>query len=476
MRKKLIGLTLLTAIALTGCTNGVSSDKLETLIAKLQSGYTVSGTVKNVIKHYTNDNFNVLNTNLEDKIETYDFEFTYQDSSEYIGVDRNIYKLDGKEKRLVIDDNCFSDNGAVKLNVLDVDNTVNVYDAMSSQDDTGLNAQSYGSSYLSNPFLNMDTSDITYRQNDTYSFNPTKISKMVLNMFASIDPGAFGMAVTRNVFTLDENGGIDKLFVYLDEYTNTITNADYTYDYVGNNYSIIFSFSDEGTANAKNKLSPYENKPQNDRLGAILKKMEGQKLIVNRRDVTIFNGIEYEDSYETIVNYFDGEKIFYQIYDAAREEVPTEVRGSDFLLMPMEGKEGLYPYTRSADGKWAYNGGFSKVEGWNYDEYLPLLGEISEDIFTYDEATDTYHVPEYLAIYWTADKCLLPGIMISSAVFGNFTNDVEIKLKANGDIDYARIKVYFDSGIYIQTGYYELTYEYGDSIKMPFKIDEEVSK
>ena len=56
----------------------------------------------------------------------------------------------------------------------------------------------------------------------------------------------------------------------------------------------------------------------------------------------------------------------------------------------------------------------------------------------------------------------------------DYLNKVEIKLKANGDIDYIKTGYYRDYTMYTQTSYYLLTYEYGPDVTMPYGIDEEL--
>ena len=485
IKAKYLVLGLLSTIAITSC-GGKSATKVEELISTLRKGFNVNGEIVQTSRYYTNDDYNVINSALEQTKKTYKFDYTYQNSEKteeqeaYTGVDRNLYYIDHTANdmpRMILDDNVFEKDNGVFLNSLFYDNVVESYTASTSTDDDGLNLVSYGASGLLNPFLNIGAEDFTQISENAYSITNDKVSSFILDMFVNIDDLAFSMPVYRNILSLDtDNVGINQMFIYLDEYKTVLTDGtNYNNLYVGQSYTISLTFSDEGVANAKDKLKPYAAKEENAPLRAIFDKMEGKKLKTTRKDVTIYDGIEHTENYETIVNYFDGKKILYQVYDAAKlPEGPGHVTTSDFLLLT-ETKDGLmYPYDREANGTWGKASQFNRIGGFKYNAYLPIIGDISEKIFTYDEATKIYHVPQYLATYFPIDGCLIPTMVVSSAIYLQYTNDVQIKLKENGDIEWVRLTCYFDAGSFIQEGYYEMTYEYGDDIKMPYDIDKEI--
>lgn len=488
IKAKHITLGLLATLALTSCGSTTTPsteepevvDKIGDLLSALRKGYTVNGEIKQTNRFYTNDDYDVINSTLGTTTEIYRFDYTYQNSEAsaeqeaYTGIDRNLYYMDGETPRMILDDNLFNKNNAVFINALYYDNTIEASPAGLDMEENP-NYTSYGASGLINPFLNIFEEDVTKIGENAYSFNNDKISEWVLDMFVEINDMAFASPVNRNIFSLDDEGtGIKQMFIYLDEFKTTLTDGDaYNNIYCGQTFTISLSFTDEGVANAKDKLVTYDTKPENAPLRKIFDKMEGQKLKTTRKDVTIYDGIEHTENYETIVNYFDGEKILYQVYDSAQQAAPTQVTSSDFLLRKDE--NGLmYPWGRNADGTWGKAGQFNRVGGFPYESYLPIIGDISENIFTLDKATGIYNVPEYLAFYFPMDGCLIPTIVVSSATYLGYANGCQVKLKDNGDIEWVRITCYFDAGSYIQEGYYEMTYEYGDHVKMPYNIDAEL--
>lgn len=483
IKAKYLALSLLSMLAITSCgsaNNGQGSSAIKELITTLRKGFNINGEIIETSRYYTNDDFDVINSALKPTQKKYQFDYTYQNSDDYTGVDRNLYYIDttaNNQPRMIVDDNLFEEDNGVKMNALYYDNTLDSYWATSSNDDEGLNPVSYGASGLLNPFLSIGEEDFTRVGENSYSLNNDKVSSFILDMFVNIDDLSFSMPVYRNILSLDkDNVGIDKMFIYLDEYKTTTTDGNnYQNLYIGQSYTISLTFSDEGRANAKDKLRPYGKKEENAPLRAIFDKMEGQNLKTTRKDVTIYDGVEHTENYETIVNYFDGKKILYQVYDAAYlPEGPGYVTSSDFLLLADEKTKLMSTYARESNGTWAETGTFNRIGGFPYEAYLPVIGDIDENIFTYDSASKIYHCPEYLAVYFPLDGCLIPTMVVSNAIFQAYTNDVQIKLKDNGDIEWVRISVYFDAGSYIQEGYYEMTYEYGEKVTMPFNIDEEI--
>lgn len=482
MKKRLIvGLLFLTLLPLSSCGEASGndySDVKDNIIKNLQKGFEVSGEVNDTIRYYIDSNYYALNDSKDPITKKYEFSFTFQNDDDYVGIDRNIYLIDGTPKRMIIDDNAYNNNGKASLNYLSYDNKLYQGDAVDTDDETGLNGLSYSALGLANPFLFMDKNDVNVVSENSFSFDNEKLSDLVLNMFSSISSSELAAPVVRNIFNLDENGDISNLIIYLDNTYQTKTNSEYVNEYLSSSYVINMNFSSVGKANAKDKCVPYEDKAENSALGEALRKIgSATNLKISRKDVTIYNDVEVDDSHQTIINWFDGEKIFYEVYDAAVTEAPTSLPdGQYFLLTKTDEMDYLMPYTyNETSNGWQLNSDFANAGGYAYKDYLPYISQISEDIFEYDAENDVYVVPEYLASYFISDACLISPLQITDYVYIYYTNSVEIKLTSSGDIEYVRMHVYFDNSTYIQTGYYELTYAIGDDARMPFGIDKGVT-
>lgn len=478
MKKQILAISLLGLVSITSCsgdlTDGTSgsSVKFNDIVSKMQKGFTASGTIQSKTIYYTDSNFNTVNESRDAEIVNYTFSFTYENSENYIGMDRKIYSFDEKgNTHLVVDENITNDNDKVKLNYLSYGNEV-LSDY--AYDSSYINTISYGASGLNNPFLSIDKNDFNLVSDISCTLDNSKVSLMLYNMFSIIDSQAFNLPASRNIISINENGDLDKMIIDTDEAKYSATDTSYVNQYVGMTYKVSLEFSNQGEASAKDLMVPEAEKEENKPLQEVFDKMEGQNLMIKRVLHAYYDGVE-EELNETVRLYFDGEKIFYQSYYYDDEASITGVTDSDFLLMRQDPEENvLSAYTRNSSGKWSVSGGYSGVTGYPYEAYLPVIGDINANIFEYDAENDVYYLPESLSVYWLLDGCMLPTMAVSQAYFFDYLNRVEIKLKENGDIEYLKTSFYRDAGMYIIEGTYDITYEYGPSVQMPYNIDSEV--
>ncbi|MDY2727421.1 MAG: hypothetical protein SOV26_00210 [Candidatus Onthovivens sp.] len=462
---------------LTSCSSNqnvdsnVGNTELENTIAEMRKGYKITGTIKKTTRYYTDSTYTYINEKEKEQITDYIFSFTYENTSSYIGVDRKIYYFDANnEKHLILDDNLFNDEGRVVIRTLGYDNEIYEDDVYES--DSG-NFVSYGASDLINPFLMINDGDFEKITDDTYSLNRNKLNLIMSSMFSLVDVVAFSNPFKANLFNTSDSI-FDSIYALSSETYKTYTKMDYTICFIGNTYEVNCSINEIGTASAQNQLKPYENEEEKLALRTIFDKMDGQNLHIKRVDHTYYDNNPEVDHNETIELYYDGEKIFYHVYDSYYS-TPNQVTASDFLLYdPLQNGGYLRAFARNSEGQRIRTNQYASIEGYLYEDYLPLISEINEAIFNYDASRDIYYLDEFMAIYCLYDGYFLPTIAISDAAFIDYLNKVEIKLKANGDIDYIKTGYYRDYMMYTQTSYYLLTYEYGPDVTMPYGIDEEL--
>ena len=79
-----------------------------------------------------------------------------------------------------------------------------------------------------------------------------------------------------------------------------------------------------------------------------------------------------------------------------------------------------------------------------------------------------------MAQYWLTDGCFLPSFAVSEAGFFDYLNRVEVYLDSENRLEKIICGYYIDFGLNICHSTYEIFYKYGDDIKMPYNIDEEV--
>lgn len=477
MKKRNLLILLLSIIALPSCSNGETINEenkelsFESCLKELQKGYEVSGQIVETKRYFKDDSYEFIDDSRETETKHYSFDFTYTDSDEFTGVHRNLYSYDNHdEPHMILDENLYNKDGWVRIRYVGYENEM-LEDY--AYDDSG-NARSYGASDLINPFLFTEESDFTFIDGSTFKMSDKKVSQMLASMFASIDVSAFSGAITRNVFDVDENGMIDTMYCMMEESYKALSTASYGVDYVSKTYTVNLNFSDIGVADSKSKLTLYEETEENKKLRTIFDKMAGQNLRVRRVDHTWYNDDPEIESNETIDIYYCNKKVFYQVYSLDEYEEITNPRDSDFLLMnPTNPNGDLYPYVRNYDGTWSRTS-LPKIDRTTYENYFPILSEISHKIFHYDATRDVYYLDEPMALYWILDGCFLPLMAVSDPGYIDYLNKVEVKLKDNGDIEYARCEYYHEQDIQTIHSYYELTYEYGPSLHLPYNIEEEV--
>ena len=480
MKKNNSILLVLSLLTLSACAqNAPVEDEIKeeepvkfTGLANLQKGFEVTGQIVATKRYYSDDSYEFIDDSREVETKNYAFDFTYTDKEDFVGLHRNLYSYDNhNQPHMILDENLYNKDGKVRIKYIGYENEMfedYVYDS------TG-NALSYGANDLINPFLFMENEDFSHLSDNTFTLSNKKLSQMVAGMFSSIDVTAFSGAISRNILEIDENGDIKTLICTLDESYKEISTSNYGTDYTGTVYSINFNFKDIGTADSASKLQVYEGEEECAKLRTIFDKMEGQNLRIRRVDHSWYNDDEEIDVNETIDLYYADHKVFYQVYTLDEYEEITAPRESDFLLMNPDGDPNgnLYPYARSYNGVWNRTG-MGRLDITTYENYFPIIGDVSHKIFHYDKERDIYYLDEPMALYWLLDGCFLPTMAVSDPGYFDFLSKVEVKLDENGDIEYARCEYYHELDLLISHAYYELTYEYGPSVHLPYNIEEEV--
>ena len=478
MSKKPIILSIFSLFLLiSGCSNSNNTDirndeTLNSAISLMRKGYKVSGVIEEKSRFYKDDTF----TSLIDKEESslfYDFSFIYENKERYVGLDRKIYYTDRlNERHMMVDENLYNDGGKVGIRYLGYENQIFEENAIDSS--TG-NYISYGANEFLNPFLMIDSSDFVSYGDNFYALNNQKISLILTSMFSMISK-AFSSNIDRNLIEISPDNKITTMVAYTSEYKEKVANPDYTYSYVGKVFKINFNFSSQGEGEARNALTKYQNNEKCDGLRPIFDVMEDSKMNIKRVNHTWYDDDPEVPSYETINLYYDKEKIYYQVYDLVNEDEIDGVTASDFLLMRKKGSnsELLYPHVRSYDGTWSVSGAYSSLFGYTYYDYLPIFKDVSEDLFKYDEEGNFFYLDEFMAQYWLTDGCFLPSFAVSEAGFFDYLNRVEVYLDSQNRLEKVICGYYIDFGLNICHSTYEIFYKYGDDIKMPYNIDEEV--
>lgn len=465
-------LGIVSIASLSGCsgnnTNEDLTEKFEPILTRMKKSFRAQGTIKAYNRYYSDSEYTVLNTEREDYVTDYSFLYTYTNTPDYIGLDRKAYKVYNGENKSLFDENLKNVEGRTEINYISYQNELDVDIAT---DSNGLNDQSYGGNVLSNPFNNIETSDFSGFGDGVYTLSKNKASTIVNYMFSVIDGTGMSNPVTRCIFSLDKDDNIDKMTISLDESRSTDTDYDNNYEtlYVGTIYTVNFEFSKQGTALSTDEVTISHN--GNAQLRTAFDKIANSENMAFERIFYPFeDGVELDTQHETLHCYYNGTRIYEQIYDYKDKDTLTGPTASDVILDKPEGYANAYPYTLSS-GKWKLDSSLTALIGYTYDSYVPIFDDVSDKIFTYDETDGEYHAIYAVTPYWLSYNTFLPVFTVSSKYFFGYGDDVAVKLNSEGDIDYIRISYWYDAGSYINSGYYKIFYETSESNLIPFGLD-----
>ncbi len=477
MKKKILLLALPFVAIISSCVNksdssssseGVSGlDQNDiSVLTKFKKGFKIEGTLSSVMTYYSDNGYDVPLEGKDQSKAAYSFVSVYQNDDKYTGIDRRYYRLnDDGSKKYLNGENAYDNDGYVGLNYLDYNNVIKT-DGYSATDE--INEDPYSSSGLINPFLTLKSSDF-YKENGKIILDNTKNNLLYNLVFSGLSKYIkLGIPLKDGLFSSDFSS-------YSTESIDFEGTAfeDYTTYYVKTKYTINFSFSQIGEADAKNTLQKEPTKTENDPLGKALKNMAGKTITIDRHSIT-YEGESKIESEESVRTYNDGTDIYMQVYDhALTPNGPTEPTSSD-LYLKANSKKLLNTYTlgeKNEDGTYSFNynsSSYSTIDGYyRYSSFQPDFN-ISQNIFNKNE-DDSYSPTEDNLPYIGAD-CFVPAISSTSEIANGYITSMKIYLSSdNSYIDH--IQFLFDESIYTgYTGEIIITYSNVGNTKLPFSI------
>ncbi len=488
MKKKLINvLTLLfTTGALVSCggttTSGATSSvstsqtpsqtvepiEINDVINSLRKGFKMTGTLTVDYSYFTDSTYQVPDTAVEEKANQYTFEFNYEDSESYTGLDRRFFKVNGDTTTYYFGENSFNDNGYAALNYLDYDNTV----AQSIAVDSNGDLVPYGTNGLLNPFKLLQRDD--FRQTaEGFTLSSTKATLLFTTLFSQVEDYRQNVTFeTRNFnFTSDTLTSADLVSFNMDSVTASTVETeedDYHQTYIRYNFSVHLEFSEIGTAKSSDMINPIPSTEENDPLRKALANMvEKEEVTVKRRLTPYIDGkyVGYDNCYNV---YYMGESegIYgqsFNLYEGDSEpDYPTT---SDIILKPYKGTPNtllrVYQLNDTTNKFSMNSANFSNLDNqFLYNNVKYDLSILSADIFTKNE--DGSYTPNIDNIpYITRDLFMSTFDMFTPVDMG-YVNDVRVYVNEDETcIDYIEID-YADFTGY--SGLMTITYEdLGDS-------------
>ncbi len=477
MKKKILLLALPFVALISSCGEGKSSSfsSEETsgldqndisVLTKFKKGFKLEGTLSSVMTYYSDKGYDVPLEGKDQSKTGYSFTLVYQNSDKYTGIDRRYYRVkDDGSKQYLNGENAYDNNGYVGLNYLDYSNVINT-DGYSATD--GYNEDPYFSSGLINPFLTLKNSDF-HKEDGKIILDSTKNNLLYNLVFSGLAKYVkLGIPLKEGVFSSDFSSYSSESI----DYEGT-TFEDYTTYYVKTKYTINFSFSQIGEADAKNTLQKEPTKTENDPLGKALKSMAGKSITIDRHSIT-YEGESKIESEESVRTYNDGTDIYMQVYDyALTPDAPTEPTSSD-LYLKANSKKYLNAYTLSGkneDGTYTFNynsSSYASIDGYyRYSQFQPYFN-INQNIFNKNE-DGSYSPTEDNLPYIGAD-CFVPAISSTTEIANGYITSMKIYLSSdNSYIDH--IQFLFEEDIYTgYTGEIIVTYSNVGNTKLPFSI------
>ncbi len=474
MKKKTLLLALPFIALISSC--GEKKDSSEgdpldqndiTILEKFQKGFRLEGTLSSLKTYYSDNGYDVPLDTKEQVKNNYSYTLIYQNSDSYTGLDRRYYRVTSEgNKKYLSGENAYDNDGYVGLNYLNYNNVVKT-DGYSSTD--GYNEDTYSSSGLINPFLALKKGDFHKKDGKIYLDN-TK-NNLLYNLVFS------GLAKYVNLGIPLEDGVFSSDFT---SYTSSSIDfkgtayENYTTYYVKTKYTINFTFSEIGEANAKDALKKEETKSENDPLGKALKNMVGKSITIDRHSIT-YEGSEKIESEESVKTFNDGTNIYMQVYDhALTPNGPTTPSASDLYLKAESNKKlGTYVLSgENEDGTYSFkkdsSTNYSSLNGlYTYSNFQPVFS-ISQDIFNKNE--DGSYSPTEDNLPYIGGDCFVPAISSTTEISNGYITSMKIYLSNDSSyIDH--IQFLFEEDIYTgYTGEIIVTYSNVGNTSLPFSI------
>lgn len=457
--KKIIFINLLlTSLAvITSCNNSVTNDSLsleEKMLEKMQDGgFRISGTIEQTRQQVGLNSSGELILIGTAEHNTYHSTFTYQENKN-IAMQRTTTQSYAGEDVIIEDRQVYrSDDGLIYTTSLDYKNNV---------------LKTYSSSaYEINSYMNfaklLIPSDITRQVTNSgevrYNINLDKGTIITNYVFTYLNSG-FKMQPIQMYFTVnDDETSFETLYIEMDGRFNVESDGYYTYLYFYEN-ECTMELSDIGEGEVDN-LMPFPEKTENSPLKEALTSINDNNMVVKITDTSH----SVDGATILSVNYtkmfYDGSSIYVRQWNDSEGD-ENSINKNDFILKPDNASNLLYSYIYDSESDEFVKNSFtyfpSLYQGvYYYEDLLPIISDVSSDLFTYNQTTNFYVNEETMIDVLTkcfyVNKAPLRNSNLQSA------NEINIRLNDNNEIVYIQADYsYIDSSYSITSGTIEIEY------------------
>ena len=449
MKKRYLLLTILPIFGLVGCNNNEELSLVESNIQTLSNGFKMEGNITQTrIEGSVDYNGNFIAGSGEPETNTYKTNFVFQGGDEIGYQKTSTSLLEGVE--LTMEDYLYycDDEGYAYEKQLNYQNQVeNVYPLS-----FGRKVPFYANGFY-NPFLILDESDFTQDTTNTarYYLDLGKASIIANNLLYSLNSGFYGRVENSYFIASQGNFTIFTITMSPRVYAE-FDNASYTTKYYQIDNTVTFTISEPGSAKVST-LNPVEAKNNTELQSALNTIQDNFTLTITETDETKIQKF-----------YFDGSTIYNHTYREGESAEPNPE--TDYYLAQKADTENgrLVSYVYNGETtSWEEGTTTEFPEAYQdyyyYSDYLPIIGGVSADLFTYDREHDLY-VSDAIALSALTDCFIVNTPPYRNSNASN-ASTVSIRLNSSNQIDYVLFSYgYIDelTGT-VNVGEITLTYE-----------------
>ena len=449
MKNKITILTILSSILpLVSCG---SSDVITSNINNLRNGFLLSGEVtqtRYAATGYGNDHGYSFSKDTEET-NKYNVNVGFQSKGINAYTKTSTQEFDGET--YVIEDYLYfaDEEGLTYKKELNYQNKI----------DKNYSINLSSSSFTYNGFYNFFSiigkedliKDEEFKAYDRYQLDITKAGIIANNLLYSLNSG-FASKVKEAYLRLSKNK-FSEFHIEMEPYYYADTSTGYFYKIYN---KAIFNITKQGSYKVDD-ITPISKK-NNNKLEKAFKTINNNFKLTTEINVTEQTTNKVTVSYKDF--YFDSKSIYVHNYDDKLKSNPDPL--TDYYLSADDNGK-LYSYKYDSESK-TYNKSVtdeypSLYQGkYYYEDYLPIISNISSDLFTLDSSDKNLYINEE-GTSSCLNKCFyIPLSPYRTADALNFSK-YEVKLN-DESIDY--IKLYFSYLNYdgeIRSGYYKLNFD-----------------
>ena len=465
MKKSLILFSLL-LITTTACNDSSNTNKKPTTpeeiiafnIEQMRHGFKMNGSINQERQQVAvtsegyvnigNPEYNYYNTN-----------FVFNDISDK-AFHRYSYQEYQGENVVLENITYFGDeNGDKYIEYLNYDNTIQKQYSLSSSFDVN--------SYY-NFFTLINPEDITYEKNlneERYHLEINKAAIISSNLLSYLNSGFYDVP-ERAYFKVDENGYFSSFVLIMNDRFMEDSTDGVTYNlYVVEN-TASFTISEVGTAKVE-RLAPVAEKAENNSLKEALSKINDNFTLKITDDSLSMDNQVISSEYKKL--FFTGNEIYVKNWTSTSGS-EDDLNENDFLLKEIDETKKLFSFIYDSETQQFVQSAPinfpNSYQGlYFYKDLLPIVNQVSEDLFTYNALTNCYEA-DLIAIN-TLTTCF--GINLAPFRSVNLQNSSSISIRISDDnsIDYIDFAYNYISTSSVEKGKIRIEYSNVGKTELP---------